>query len=130
MEHIRPGPSVEGFPCSRDGSEDQPLAAFLVFEISIQDQAEYDAYRSSAGPILEKHGGRFMVRSVAGKEGRLETLEGSWQPERFFIVEFPDWDRARNFYFSDEYQAAVRARFASSVSKAMLVDGMPWTYER
>ncbi|MDF2811072.1 MAG: hypothetical protein K0S56_2103, partial [Microvirga sp.] len=48
-----------------------------------------------------------------------------WTPDRFFVVEFPSWDQARAFYYSDEYQESVRARFASSVSKAILVDGMP-----
>lgn len=106
------------------------MAAFLVFEISITDRDEYESYRASAQPLLQEHGGRFLVRSVAGGEGRIETLEGDWQPERFFIVEFPSWDQARNFYFSREYQKAVRARFSSSVGKAIIVDGMPWSYER
>lgn len=105
------------------------VAAYLIFEISINDHEQYESYRSAAGPILSQHGGRFMVRSVAGKEGRRETLEGNWDPERFFVVEFPSWDQARAFYFSDAYQDSVRARFASSVGKAILVDGMPWTYE-
>ena len=106
------------------------MAAFLVFEISITDRDEYESYRASAQPLLQEHGGRFLVRSVAGSEGRIETREGDWQPERFFIVEFPSWDQARNFYFSTEYQEAVRARFSSSVGKAIIVDGMPWSYER
>ena len=106
------------------------VAAYLIFEISINDHAQYESYRSAAGPILSRYGGRFMVRSVVGKEGRLETLEGGWDPERFFIVEFPSWDQARTFYFSDEYQDSVRARFASSVGRAILVEGMSWTYEK
>lgn len=101
------------------------MAAFLVFEISITDRKEYDRYRASARPILDRHGGKFIARSVEGSEGRIETLEGDWRPERFFIVEFPSWDAARAFYYSKEYQESVRARFASSVGKAILVDGAP-----
>ncbi|MDI6028932.1 DUF1330 domain-containing protein [Corticibacterium sp. UT-5YL-CI-8] len=104
------------------------MTAFLVFEISIDDRETYESYRSTARPMLDRHAGRFLVRSVPGEEGRMETLEGDWTPERFFIVEFPTWDQARAFYFSDEYQETVRARFSSSVGKAILVDGMPWTY--
>lgn len=105
------------------------VAAYLIFEISINDPEHYESYRSAAGPILSRHNGRFMVRSVAGKEGRMETLEGGWDPERFFVVAFPSWDQARAFYFSDAYQNSVKARFASSVGKAILVEGMPWTFE-
>lgn len=58
------------------------------------------------------------------------TLEGDWTPERFFIIEFPNWDQANAFYFSEEYQQTVKARFSSSVGKAILVEGMPRTSER
>lgn len=100
------------------------MAAYLVFEISIHDPEGYAAYRSHAGPVLEKFGGRFIARSVANSEGRLETLEGDWEPERFFIVEFPTYEQARTFYYSDAYQEAVQARFSSSTGKAILVDGI------
>lgn len=100
------------------------MAAYLVFEISIHNPDEYAAYRSKAGPVLEKHGGRFIARSVAGTEGRMETLEGDWSPERFFIVEFPTYEQAREFYYSDAYQEAVQARFSSSIGKAILLQGI------
>lgn len=103
------------------------MPAYLIFEIALSDREGYASYRASAGPILERHGGRFIVRSVAGSEGRVETLEGGWSPERFFVIEFPTWEQARNFYHSPEYQTAVQARFSSSVGKAILVDGLPST---
>lgn len=91
---------------------------YLVFEIEVTDQVEYDKYREAAGPILASHGGRFLVRN-----GRYETLEGGWTPSRFFIVEFESYDAARTFYHSAEYQGALSKRFASSVAKAILVEG-------
>ncbi|MBN9062471.1 MAG: hypothetical protein BGP06_20320 [Rhizobiales bacterium 65-9] len=95
------------------------MAGYLIFDIEITDQTAYDAYKASAGPILARHGGRFLVRA-----GKLESLEGGWRPTRFFVVEFDSYDKAREFYFSDDYQAAVKQRQASSNSKAFLVDGV------
>lgn len=91
---------------------------YLVFEIEVTDQVEYDKYRDMAGPILASHGGRFLVRN-----GRYETLEGEWKPSRFFVVEFESFDKAHDFYHSDKYQAALAKRFSASVSKAILVEG-------
>ena len=95
------------------------MAGYLIFDIEITDPKTYDEYRTSAGPILARHGGRFLVRA-----GKLESLEGGWKPARFFIVEFESYDKAREFYFSEDYQKAVAQRQAASDSKAFLVDGV------
>jgi uncharacterized protein (DUF1330 family) len=91
---------------------------YLIFEIEVTNQEEYDRYKEMAGPVLERHGGRFLVRN-----GRYETLEGGWTPPRFFVVEFDSYQAARDFYFSQAYQAALGQRLASSRSKAILIEG-------
>jgi uncharacterized protein (DUF1330 family) len=54
---------------------------------------------------FEEYGGRFAVRG-----GRYEALEGNWQPQRTIMVEFPDFDRARQWHDWPEYQALVPLR--------------------
>ena len=44
-------------------------------------------------------------------------------PERLVVVEFPDMESARRFYFSEEYQAALKMRQSSSRSKAVFIEG-------
>ena len=53
--------------------------------------------------------GRFVVRG-----GDYETREGTWQPQRIVILEFPDIATARAWYDSPEYQAILPIRQANS----------------
>jgi len=91
---------------------------YLVFEIVITDPKVYDEYRAMAGPVLAKAGGRFLVRA-----GRHRELEGAWTPQRFCIVEFDSYDAAQTFYFSDEYQKALKLRLESSTARSFLIEG-------
>ena len=55
--------------------------------------------------------------------GEVTTLEGDWNPQRIVVVEFASVDAAKAWYFSDDYQDALRVRQANSVGKALIVDG-------
>lgn len=94
------------------------MAGYLIFEIEITDPEAYERYRAKAAPVLARHGGRFLVRA-----GKAEALEGGWQPNRFFVVEFDSTEAARAFYRSDAYQEALGLRLAASRSRAFLIDG-------
>ena len=101
------------------------MAAYLVVEIEVTDKAAYENYRSEANKVLGSLQGRGKIIIRGGSEGTgfTETLEGDWRPQRFVVVEFPTMDEARGFYFSPEYQAALKLRQASSRSKAFFVEG-------
>ncbi len=95
------------------------MPGYLVFEIEITDPAAYDSYRSVAGPIMARAGGRFVVKS-----GRIEPVEGNWRPPSLFVVEFPSFEQARTFYYSAEYQAVLKLREASCRARGILVEGL------
>jgi uncharacterized protein (DUF1330 family) len=65
---------------------------------------------------------RFGGRVIAGG-GKLVLLDGWPLPERI-IIEFPDSATARRWYRSDEYQAAVKVRLATSQCRVFLIDGV------
>jgi uncharacterized protein (DUF1330 family) len=109
---------------------------YLVVEVEgVTDPKTYESYRSGAGPLLEKHGGKFIVKSTNSghfltrdganaKIPRTESVEGNWLPSLLAVCEFPTYEQARAFYFSEEYQKAVAVRLACSKSRAVLVEGM------
>jgi uncharacterized protein (DUF1330 family) len=57
--------------------------------------------------------------------GACETLEGSWRPKRFVILEFPTVERAREWWSSEEYRPAREIREASATTDMVLVEGVP-----
>ena len=101
------------------------MPAYMVVEIEVTDQEAYARYRPAAQSVLATLGGsgRVIIRGGKDGSGKTESLEGGWMPERFVVIEFPDMERAKGFYYSAEYQEALKMRMGSSRSKAFFVEG-------
>jgi uncharacterized protein (DUF1330 family) len=94
------------------------MAAYVIVEVRVTNPEPYAAYRDLATASVARHGGRFLVRG-----GAVTPLEGDWRPERFVVIEFPSVDAARAFYFSEDYQEALKVRLANSVGRSFIVEG-------
>ncbi|MCX7148789.1 MAG: DUF1330 domain-containing protein [Rhodocyclales bacterium] len=92
--------------------------AYLVVDARSSDPERMVEYRRLAQAAVEKFGGRYLVRGAA-----YTTLEGSWQPERLVVLEFPSMEIARIFYDSPEYGEARSARQGVSDFDLLLVEG-------
>ena len=95
------------------------MPAYVVSDVTIRDAAAIETYRSRAADSIAQYGGRYLVRG-----GAVQPLEGDWNP-RLIIVEFPDMERARAWYNSPEYAAALAVRDAALVRNLVLLDGVP-----
>lgn len=94
------------------------MASYLIVDIDVRDQKEFDRYRELVPPVIAKFGGRYLV-----KAGKLQPLEGDFGLKRLVIIEFPTMDAAREFYNSAEYAPLLKLRLDSAPSKMVLVDG-------
>ena len=95
------------------------MPAYLISTIEITDPAGYEEYRKLVAPVLQKHGGRFLVRG-----GKIHYLEGEWRPKRVVVVEFDSVDKARAFSDAPEYAQAKAMRHRTSVSSVIVVEGL------
>jgi uncharacterized protein (DUF1330 family) len=95
------------------------MSAYIVVDIDIHDPAGLEEYRKQVPATVAKYGGRFIVRG-----GTFETLEGSWQPKRLVLLEFPSVEAARRWYESDEYRPLKAMRLQASKSNFIVVDGV------
>ena len=94
------------------------MAAYMLVDCSVTDPAKYEEYKRVAQAAIAQHGGRYLARG-----GETVVLEGSWQPNRVVIVEFPDLQRAQAFYDSPEYRAARQARAGAAKMNMIAVAG-------
>jgi len=94
-------------------------AYFLVDTREVKDAAKLQQYGSRVGPVIEKFGGRLVVRG-----GPFEVVEGTYQPVRFVLLEFPSMDQARRWYDSEEYRELKQMRLAATVSNAFFMTGL------
>lgn len=95
------------------------MPAYVVVQVSVNDPAPYERYKLLAPPSITKHGGRYLVRGAP-----VETLEGTWHPSRFVILEFPTADAARTWWSSEHYKPAKAIRHASADTEMILVEGI------
>ena len=94
------------------------MAAYVIAEIEVTDQATYDEYRKQVPATVEKHGGRFIARG-----GKVEALEGGWAPKRLVLLEFPTMQKALGWYRSAEYAPLIKLRQRASRGKLIAVEG-------
>ncbi len=94
------------------------MAAYVIGEIDVKDAATYDEYRRQVLATVQKHGGRFLTRG-----GRAEALEGSPQPKRVVVLEFPSYERALEWYRSADYAPLIELRQRASRGRLLLVEG-------
>ena len=95
------------------------MAAYVIADIDVQDPARYDDYRKMVPASIAAYGGRFLARG-----GKVESLEGPWQPKRTVIVEFPSVERAKAWWDSEEYAPAKALRRSASQGSLILLEGI------
>jgi len=103
------------------------MSAYIVVQVDVKEPVRYEDYKTMVPASLAKYGGRFIVRG-----GKTETLEGTWTPNRlgtwspgrFVMVEFPDVERAKAWWASEDYAAAKALRQATSHTEMIVVEGV------
>jgi uncharacterized protein (DUF1330 family) len=95
-----------------------PKKAYVIVQVDVTNPQQYGEYMKLSPGVIEKFGGRFVARG-----GRSETLEGTPSKGRVVIVEFPSFERAKEFYDSAEYQAAKKVRAGAATAQFVLVEG-------
>jgi uncharacterized protein (DUF1330 family) len=96
------------------------MAAYVIVDVTVTNQAEMDAYRQRVPATLAKYGGRFIVRG-----GAHQTLEGDWKPNRIVVLEFPSMEQARQWYDSEEYREPKAMRLRAGRANLIMVEGVP-----
>ncbi len=96
------------------------MAAYVISEVVIVDAESAARYRELAATSIEQYGGRYLARGA-----QPDIVEGGPDTGRLIvIVEFPSMERARQWYSSLEYGAALNFRDAALRRRLMFVEGL------
>ncbi len=95
------------------------MAAFVIFDVDINDFERYRDFMSGVKPAIESSGGKYLARGGAHK-----VVEGDWEPRRIVLLEFPSMEKAEEFYHGDLYQELKSIRDECSSGRVVLVEGM------
>ena len=95
------------------------MAAYLVADLDIHDRKGFEEYRTGVAATIAKYGGRYLVRG-----GAHSKLEGTWEPTRLVILEFPSMEQAKRWYESDDYHGLKALRLKTAKTDVILVEGV------
>lgn len=96
------------------------MPAYVVVDITVNDPQTYERYKLLAPASIAAYHGRYLVRG-----GRMEALEGEWEPSRLVILEFPTSEAAKAWWDSEEYSGAKTLRQACAETAMLLIEGFP-----
>jgi uncharacterized protein (DUF1330 family) len=95
------------------------MTAYVIASIDVTDPAGYEEYRKLAAASLGKYQGKFIVRG-----GASVPLEGSWNPPRVVVCEFPSMELAQAWYNSPEYAPAIAIAKRTAKRDLIAVEGV------
>jgi uncharacterized protein (DUF1330 family) len=96
------------------------MVAYVISDVEPRDAALVERYRALAQASIARYGGHYIVRG-----GTIESMEGDWSPKLLVIVEFPDMDRAHQWYRSEAYAEALTVAERALVRNLIFVEGVP-----
>ena len=94
------------------------MSAYVIYDVQIRDPERYKEYTVKVKPAIEAAGGRYLARG-----GEHKIIEGSWEPRRLVLFEFPSIAKAEEFYNSALYREYKKIREESSSGNIVIVEG-------
>ena len=94
-------------------------SAYIIANVRVTNPEQYEEYKKWSTAAFAAHKAEICVRG-----GKVEVMEGDWQPERVVIAKFPSVDAAKAFYDSAEYLKARKAREGAAIMRLVVVEGV------
>ena len=94
-------------------------SAYIIANVTVTNPQQYEEYKKWSSAAMQAHNAEICVRG-----GKVEVLEGDWNPGRTVVLKFKDSDSAHKFYNSPEYTKARAARDGAAIMRMVLVEGL------
>lgn len=95
------------------------MSAYVIVNVKVLNPETYKEYVKQSPISITAHGGRFLARA-----GKTEVLEGDAVPNRMVLLEFPSFERAKEWWNSEMYRLPKALRQSASEASMILVDGV------
>ena len=95
------------------------MAAYIIADVEITDPVGFQEYVSQVPSIVEKYGGKYLVRG-----GQFEQAEGNWDIHRVVIISFDTMEQLKKWYHSEEYSEPMKLRIRSTKTRSIMIEGM------
>ena len=95
------------------------MAGYVIAQIEVTNPDKYKDYLANVTDIITKFGGEVLVRG-----GNFKRVEGEWSNSRNVVIKFPSYEKALEWYHSDEYKPVRQIRLDNAVSNQIIIKGV------
>ena len=95
------------------------MSAYIIADVTVTNEDQMKLYREWSTRAMQEHGAEVLVRG-----GRMESLEGDWNPQRIVVLKFKDLASARAYYDSETYTQARKVREGAGSIRMVAVEGI------
>ena len=95
------------------------MNGYVISNIDVKNPEAYKEYIDKVKSIVEKFGGEYLVRA-----GEYKVIDGEWKYPRTIIIKFSSYEKALEWYNSEEYQPVKPIRLANSVANGIIIKGV------
>ena len=94
-------------------------AGYAIFNINVTNPENYKHYIEQVSSVAEKFGAEYIVRG-----GENQVIEGTWQHPRTVVMKFPSYEKALEWYSSEEYKPIKQIRLDNAETNAIIIKGV------
>ena len=94
-------------------------AGYVIAQLKITNFENYKEYVEKVNPIVKKFGGEFLVRA-----GEFQIFDGETKFPRIIVLKFPSYEKALEWYNSEEYKPIKQIRLDNSEGTNIIIKGI------
>ena len=94
-------------------------AGYVIAQLKVTNSENYKEYVNKVTEIVKKFGGEYLVRN-----GEYQCVEGDNKFPRLVIIKFPTYEKALEWYNSDEYKPIKKIRLENAEGSNIIVKGI------
>ena len=95
------------------------MSGYVIANIDVKNPEAYKVYVGKVVPTVKKFGGEYLVRA-----GEYKVKEGEWKNPRTVVIKFPNYEKALEWYDSEEYKPVKPIRLKNSVGNMIIIKGV------
>ena len=84
-------------------------AAYLIAQLKVTNSENYKEYIEKVPEIIKKYGGEYLARG-----GEYTVVEGEDNYPRIILIKFPSYEKALEWYHSEDYKPIKDIRLQNS----------------
>ena len=93
-------------------------AGYVIAQLKVTNPENYKEYVEKVPDVVKKYGGEYLVRG-----GEYKVMEGKSPYSRNVLIKFPTYEKALEWYNSEEYKPVKQIRLENSKSNQIILKG-------